>query len=109
MDEGATHRLHARSLHTYKSRPRSCKFFYDTVRRHCQVVYRTRCSGHAVALCGAPEVGVEASGAHVAWAEVAILLDQPLSVVAGGEVADGVADLFDGLEDAAMDGLFVQR
>jgi transposase-like protein len=62
------------------------------------LMYRTRFPGHAVALCGALEAGVEASGARVERAEVAVLLDQPLGVVAGGEVADCVADLVDGLE-----------
>ena len=53
--------------------------------------------------------GVEAGGARVERAEVAVLLDQPIGVVAGGQVADGVADLVDGLEGAAMDGLLLQR
>jgi hypothetical protein len=47
--------------------------------------------------------------AGVERAEVAVLLDQPLGVVAGDEVADGLADLVDGLEDAAMDDLLFQR
>ncbi|MCZ8150285.1 MAG: hypothetical protein O9325_20810, partial [Roseomonas sp.] len=75
--------------------------------RNTASLYRTRLSGHAVALCGAPEGGVEVRGASVERAEVAVLLDQPLGVVAGGEVADGVADLIDGLEDAAVDGLLL--
>jgi len=32
-----------------------------------------------------------------------------LGIIEGGEVADGVADLVDGLEDAAVDGLLLQR
>ena len=56
-------------------------------------MYRTRLSGHWFGLCGAPEGRVEARGASVERAEVAVLLDQPLGVVAGGEVADGIADL----------------
>src|SRR4051794_15328054 len=76
--------------------------------RH-QLVYRTRFPGHAVALCGASEGRVEVCGTRVEWAKVAVLFDQPLGVVAGGEVADGVADLVDGLEDAAVDGLLLQR
>src|SRR3712207_3937387 len=40
---------------------------------------------------------------------MAVLLDQPRGVVAGDEGPDGVADLADGLEDAAMDGLLFQR
>ena len=62
-------------------------------------VYRTRFPGHAVAL----------RGARVGRAEVAVLIDKPLGVVRGGEVADGVAELVDGLEDAAMDGLLFRR
>jgi hypothetical protein len=72
-------------------------------------LYRTRFPGHAVALCGAPEVGVEACGAGVEGAAETVLLDQPLGVVAGDEVADGLADLVDGLEDAAVDDLLFQR
>jgi hypothetical protein len=33
------------------------------------LLYRTRFPGHAVALCGAPEAGVEACGARVERAE----------------------------------------
>ncbi|MCS6930988.1 MAG: hypothetical protein NZM27_02115, partial [Acetobacteraceae bacterium] len=55
-----------------------------------------------------PEAGVEVRGARVERAEIAVLLDQPLGVVAGGEVAHGVAELVDGLEDAAMDDLLLQ-
>jgi hypothetical protein len=40
---------------------------------------------------------------------VGVLLDQPLGVEAGDEVADGLADLVYGLEDAAMDDLLFQR
>src|SRR5215211_8725977 len=40
---------------------------------------------------------------------MAVLLDQPFGVVACDEGADGVADLVDGLEDAAVDGLLFQR
>jgi hypothetical protein len=54
-------------------------------------VYRTRLSGHGIALCGAPEIGVETRGARVERAEVAIFLDEPFGVVEGGEGADGVA------------------
>src|SRR5512132_1596031 len=71
-------------------------------------VYRTRLSGHLVGLCGAPEVRVEPCGTCVERAAEAVLLDQPLGIVAGGEGADGVADLVDGLEDAAVDGLLLQ-
>ena len=72
-------------------------------------LYRTRLSGHGIALCGAPDARVEPDGACVERAEVAVLLDQPLGVVAGGEGADGVADLVDGLEDVSVDGLLLQR
>src|SRR5215213_9015701 len=40
---------------------------------------------------------------------MAVLLDQPFGVVACDEGADGVADLVDGLEDASVDGLLLQR
>ena len=43
------------------------------------------------------------------WAGVGILLDQPFGVVAGDKGADGVADLIDGLEDAAVHDLLLQR
>ena len=72
-------------------------------------MYRTRLSGHAVELCGAPMGDVGACNASAERAEVAVLRDQPLGFVAGGEVADGVADLVDGVEDAAMDGPLFQR
>ncbi len=38
---------------------------------------------------------------------MAVLLDQPLGVVAGNESADGVTDLIDGLEDAAVHDLLL--
>ncbi len=71
-------------------------------------VYRTRMSGQWVALCGAPEGLLLPDAAHVGWAAMAVLLDQPFGVVAGDEGPDGVAHLLDGLEDAAMDDLFFQ-
>src|SRR5215213_5146026 len=40
---------------------------------------------------------------------MAVLLDQPLGVVAGDEGADGITDLVDGLEDAAVHDLLLQR
>ena len=40
---------------------------------------------------------------------MAVLLDQPCGVVAGDEGADGIADLVDGTEDAAMHDLLLQR
>ncbi len=39
---------------------------------------------------------------------MAVLLDQPLGVVAGDEDPDGVADIVDGPEDAAMHDLLFQ-
>jgi transposase len=72
------------------------------------MLYRTRFFGHAVALCGAPEVGVEMRRTGVERAAETVLLDQPFGVVAGEEVADGLAELVDGLEDAAMDDLLVE-
>jgi hypothetical protein len=71
-------------------------------------VYRTRMSGQWVALCGAPEGLLLPDAAHVGWAAMAVLLDQPLGVVAGDEGPDGVAHLLDGLEEATMDDLFFQ-
>ena len=50
--------------------------------------------------CGAPAGRVEANGASVDWAEVAVLPDRP-----AGEVADGVGDRIDRLEETALDGL----
>ncbi len=47
-------------------------------------------------------------GVRVARAEGAVLLHGPLGVVEVGEGADGVADLADGLENAAVDGLLLQ-
>src|SRR3954454_9181761 len=71
-------------------------------------VYRTRMSGQWVALCSVPEALLLPGGAHVSWAATAVLLEQPLGVVAGDEGADGVAHVLDGLEDAAVDRLLLQ-
>jgi hypothetical protein len=71
-------------------------------------LYRTRMSGQWVALCGAPEDLLLPDAAHVGWAAMAVLLDQPFGVVAGDEGPDGLAHLRDGLEDATMDDLFFQ-
>jgi hypothetical protein len=46
--------------------------------------------------------------AGVERAEVAVLLDQPLGIGDGGEFVDGIADLVDGLEEAAMDDLLLE-
>src|SRR3712207_1127093 len=40
---------------------------------------------------------------------MAVLLDQPFRIVAGDEGADGVADLADGPEDAAVHDLLLER
>src|SRR6059058_3992194 len=72
-------------------------------------VYRTRFFGHKVALSGGPHDGVAPGGSGVARAAQAVLLDQPLGVVAGDEVADGVTDLVDGLVDATVHDLLLQR
>src|SRR5215210_6681260 len=40
---------------------------------------------------------------------MAVLLDQPFGVIVCDEGADGVSDLVDGLEDASVDGLLLQR
>ena len=50
------------------------------------------------------KVRVDLRDAGVERTAETVLLDQPLGVVAGGEVAHGVADLVDGLEDAAIHG-----
>src|SRR4028119_727679 len=74
-----------------------------------QLVYRTRLSGQWVALRGAPEGLLEPCGAGVERAAMAVLLGQPFGVVANDEGTDGVADLVDGLEDASMHHLLLQR
>src|SRR5215217_785900 len=66
-------------------------------------------NGLRYALRGAPEGLFEPCGACVERAAMAVLLDQPFGVVACDEGADGVADLVDGLEDASVDGLLLQR
>src|SRR4029077_20271237 len=54
-------------------------------------------------LSGVSEGCLSPGGSGLGWAGVGILLDQPLGVVAGDEAADGVADVIDGLVDAAAD------
>src|SRR3954468_1765508 len=71
-------------------------------------MYRTRLSGQQVALCGALEGLLLPSDAHLGWAAIPVLLDQPLGVVAGDEGPDSVTHVLDGLEDATMDGLLFQ-
>src|SRR5947209_18861365 len=72
-------------------------------------MYRTRFFGHKVALSGGPHDGLAPGGSGVARAAQAVLLDQPLGVVAGDEVADGVTDLVDGLVDATVHDLLLER
>ena len=71
--------------------------------------YRTRFFGHKVALSGGPHDGLGPGGSGVARAAQAVLLDQPLGVVAGDEVADGVTDLVDSLVDTPVDDGSVQQ
>ena len=73
-----------------------------------QTLYRTRFFGQAVGLCGAPERLVMPSGASVVRASMAVLVDQPFGVVAGGEGADGVSDFVDGLEDTSVHDLLLK-
>ena len=76
--------------------------------KRCPKLYRTRFFGQTVGLCGAPERVVMPSGASVVRASVAVLLDQPFGVVAGGEGADGVSDVVDGLEDTSVHDLLLE-
>src|SRR5215210_745561 len=66
-------------------------------------------SGQWVALCRAPEGLLVPGGTHRVWAAMAVLLDQPFGVVAADEGADGIPDLVDGPENAAMHDLLLQR
>src|SRR5919112_743849 len=72
-------------------------------------MYRTRIPGRQLVLCRAPDGLLVPGGTHRVWAAMAALLDQPFGVVAAGEGADGVTDLVDGPEDAAMHDLLLQR
>src|SRR3712207_4752862 len=72
------------------------------------LLYRTRLPGQWVGLCGLPEGLLVPGDAHGVWAAMAVLLDQPFGVVAGDEDPDGVADIADGLEDAAVHDLLFQ-
>src|SRR5918993_2742912 len=74
-----------------------------------QKLYRTRFSGQVVGLCSAPEGLLVPGGACGVGAAVAVLLDEPFGVVAGDEGTDGVTDLVDGPEDAAVHDLLLQR
>ncbi|QXM24125.1 hypothetical protein KO353_12705 [Elioraea tepida] len=68
---------------------------------------RTRFLGHSVGLRGHGHGRKLVLAASCVWAEVAVFLDQPLGVVAGDEGSDGVAEVFEGLEDAAVDDLLL--
>src|SRR5438874_13782834 len=72
-------------------------------------MYRARFFGHKIALSGSLHDGLEPRCSGVTRAAQAVLLDQPLGVVAGDEVADGVTDLVDGLVDATVHDLLLQR
>jgi hypothetical protein len=69
---------------------------------------RTRFLGHSVGLRGHGHGRKLVLAASCVWAEVAVFLDQPLGVVAGDEGSDGVAEVFEGLEDAAVDELLLE-
>ena len=71
-------------------------------------VNRPRFPGHLVGLRGHGHGRKVALSAQGVWTEVAVLLDQPLGAVAGDEGAHGVADLVEGLEDAAVDDLLFE-
>lgn len=71
--------------------------------------YRTRFSGHKVGLCGLPALGANPSGTLTMGAAVSVFLDEPFGVVALCEESDGLSDLIDGFEDAAMDDLPLER
>jgi len=71
-------------------------------------VNRTRFLGHSVELRGHGHGRELVLAASCVWAEVAVFLDQPLGVVAGDEGSDGVAEVFEGLEDAAVDDLLLE-
>src|SRR3954469_12901203 len=85
------------------------KFPVDTSQRSKHSVYRARFFGHKIALIGSLHDGLEPRRSGVTRTTQAVLFDQPLGVVAGGEVADGVTDLADGLVDATMHDLLLQR
>ena len=59
-------------------------------------------------LSGGPHDGLVPRCSGIARTAQAVLLDQPLGVVAGDEVADGVTDLVDGLVDPAMHDLLLE-
>src|SRR5205807_2031312 len=58
---------------------------------------------------GGPHDSLIPGGSGIARTPQSVLLDQPLGVVAGQEVADGITDLVDGLVDATMHDLLLKR
>src|SRR5437868_3142021 len=71
-------------------------------------MYRTRFPGHKIALSGGPYDGLAPRCSCFARTTQAVLLDEPLGVVAGDEVADGVTDLVDGPIDSAVHDLLFE-
>jgi len=71
------------------------------------LVNRSRFLGHMVTLCRHRHGSKFVLATQGVWAEVAGLLDQPLGVVAGDEVADRLAHVLDGLKDVSMDNLLL--
>src|ERR1700752_1528244 len=59
-------------------------------------------------LSGGLHDGLVPGGSGVIRTAQAVLLDEPLGVVTGGEVADGATDLVDGLVDSAVHDLLLE-
>src|SRR3954447_24394884 len=59
-------------------------------------------------LSGGPQNGLGPGCSGIAGTAQSVLFDEPLGIVAGDEVADGVADLVDGLVDSAMHDLLFE-
>src|SRR4051794_36435116 len=59
-------------------------------------------------LSGRPHDGLVASCSGITGTAQSVLFNQPLGVVAGDEVADGVTDLVDSLVDSAMHDLLLE-
>src|SRR5438309_11810125 len=58
-------------------------------------------------LSGGRHDGLVPGGSGITRTAQAVFFDQPLGVVAGDEVADGVTDVLDGLVDPAMHDLLL--
>lgn len=69
---------------------------------------RTRFLGHKAMTCRHEHGGKFVLVTQGVWAEVAVLIDQPLGVVAGDEVADSLAGVLNGVEDTTMDDPLLQ-